>query len=814
MRKIFTIILSVIAYTPIYGGEVIWEFDQLTETGITDTTQNYSAKLNDVATNEQTLVAGLYNHAFVFEGNKHKFQVENSATISLTNNFTISCVFKPSRINTYRTLLWKGNRAVSPQQINYWLSLNDGKPEFKFKDQMGKWFIATSPKPLSLADQWCYLVVTMDNKGEIIGYLNGQVCFREVYEPAELTTNNYPAYIGSGALNLDNTSGHSFAGLIDRLSISSGVNPPTLEEITEFKRLVKLDTATLNAQKLQQRQLYLKSIKKSSLSPDKSAELPLGELKRLADMVKYHEFYKRNVNGKKMIITTLPTTSRVLQVDDYTSGKFSLTHQASISSARNEYEGFQIILLGNPDQKLEKISITIPDLISTTGDIILAKHVEWGVIRSIKSDKPKYDVKYVGDYPDAIMEGQQSMVSIPKNGFTPVYVRVKIAADVVAGYYRGEIKVGEQVIDLKLQVYDFTLPVTSSCKVAFTFTEEIYRKWYNMPKLTDKDKLYIYDFLLKYRITPNNIYSREIYPELKFLPELKKKGANFFTLGYLRYKHPVDDKTLQQIIAKYRTRFDLLKKSGFGEDSYLYAFDEITSQTASEQAAAKQIMTALNQALPELKTLQTSSPHTKSINQFNTWAPLFSYFANHTDEIKSFKNTGNKFWWYCADDPVSPFPNFFLDYPVFNNRIIFTLSYLYNIDGVLYWSINREWTTNLDIQNEWPDKPWKPYITNPYSNKRVYKNGMGNYVYPGKNGRILPSLRLENLRDGIEDYEYLVMLKKLALASNNEQAQNLTHVPANVALKVNQYSSNPANLANYRNKVALMIEKLKSTSKF
>lgn len=47
----------------------------------------------------------------------------------------------------------------------------------------------------------------------------------------------------------------------------------------------------------------------------------------------------------------------------------------------------------------------------------------------------------------------------------------------------------------------------------------------------------------------------------------------------------------------------------------------------------------------------------------------------------------------------------------------------------------------------------------------MFKNGMGNYVYPGKDGRILPSLRLENLRDGVEDYEYLVLLKKLSQTS-------------------------------------------------
>jgi hypothetical protein len=45
------------------------------------------------------------------------------------------------------------------------------------------------------------------------------------------------------------------------------------------------------------------------------------------------------------------------------------------------------------------------------------------------------------------------------------------------------------------------------------------------------------------------------------------------------------------------------------------------------------------------------------------------------------------------------------------------------------------------------------------------------------------------------------------------QAEKLLKVPPNVAVSVDNYSVNPENLMNYRNKVALMIEKLKRSSK-
>lgn len=93
---------------------------------------------------------------------------------------------------------------------------------------------------------------------------------------------------------------------------------------------------------------------------------------------------------------------------------------------------------------------------------------------------------------------------------------------------------------------------------------------------------------------------------------------------------------------------------------------------------------------------------------------------------------------------------------------------------------------------------------------------MGNLVYPGKNGELLPSLRLENLRDGLEDYEYLAMLKRLVAVGRRKcsaskelcKAEILLSVPAKVAQTVNSYSDDPVNLMQYREQVAHAIEAL------
>ena len=817
MKFVFTLVCCVITLLSAHGVEIVWEFNRLYDDVVKDQSGKCPAALTGVKKVDKLLSEGLYGKAVCFRGGTYQLKVNNADAVSLKNNFTITCIFKPEKIDSYRTLLWKGKRSMKPQQINYYLSFKDGKPEFKFKEKDGTWVVLMGQKALIKAGEWYCFTVTMDKKGLINGYLNGVQCFRRFYEPGSLVPNKQPAYIGAGESYYGGGIGYPFSGLIDRVTISSGVNPPSKAEIADFQRRVKIYQEKAVEAKSLARRKYINFIKASSLRNDKLGDMTLAELKKLAADVEYYKFFKKNANDGKMIVSVLSTASRVLRVNDYSSGKFKLQKKAVISAARNEYEGFQLILLGNPESELKDIKISLSDLKSESGGVIKADKLEWGFIRSIKTTKPIYNVDYVGDYPDPIMEGQQQSVNVPKNGFAPVYVRVCVDNDVKAGDYKGKITVGSTSVDVNLHVYDFTLPVTSSCKVIFSFFENSYSKWYGKKKLSDKEKMYIYDFLLKYRVTPNNIYSRGIYPELKFLPELKKKGANFCTMGYVSRRKPVSKNELSKIVADYREKFDLIKKAGFEKEAYLYAFDEVVGHAKPEREAAKQIMTAIHKEIPEIKTVQTSRPDRELLDCFKIWVPLFSYFVGNDKEVTELKDKGKSFWWYSADAPRKPLPNFFMDYPVFDNRIIFTLSYMYNVDGVLYWCINREWSTNFDIKGQWPAKPWKPYIINCFNHKRQYKNGMGNYVYPGKDGRILPSLRLENLRDGVEDYEYLVMLRKLIANSPEstlaKRAAKLLRVPAQVAQAVNCYSAEPENLMKYRNKVALMIEELKKNSK-
>lgn len=79
----------------------------------------------------------------------------------------------------------------------------------------------------------------------------------------------------------------------------------------------------------------------------------------------------------------------------------------------------------------------------------------------------------------------------------------------------------------------------------------------------------------------------------------------------------------------------------------------------------------------------------------------------------------------------------------------------------------------------------------------------------------MPSLRLELLRDGIEDYEYLTMLEQLVNSRKGvknkvlEEARQLLDIPEQIYTNEQTYSKNPRDILEYRQKVAESILKLK-----
>jgi hypothetical protein len=138
--------------------------------------------------------------------------------------------------------------------------------------------------------------------------------------------------------------------------------------------------------------------------------------------------------------------------------------------------------------------------------------------------------------------------------------------------------------------------------------------------------------------------------------------------------------------------------------------------------------------------------------------------AEAEDNIRRWRERGNVIWMYVACDTHHPYPNVFIDYPLIDCRVLPWLYWRYDIEGLLYWSANAFGEDNLKgagPEDKWPNRPWvSANFVEGWEGRRREYNGDGHLLYPGPDGAALSSLRLEALRDGMQDYEYLWLLRR------------------------------------------------------
>ena len=126
--------------------------------------------------------------------------------------------------------------------------------------------------------------------------------------------------------------------------------------------------------------------------------------------------------------------------------------------------------------------------------------------------------------------------------------------------------------------------------------------------------------------------------------------------------------------------------------------------------------------------------------------------------IKQRQSYGEQYWWYtcCRNSPAL---SYYVESKTMNMRLQGWQQFEYDLSGILYWDI-AQWS-------QFPD-------SNPYKN---WSNGSseGMLVYPGQPYGLkkpVSSIRLENIFQAQEDYEYLFMLKNFVLQYNEENGTN------------------------------------------
>ena len=497
------------------------------------------------------------------------------------------------------------------------------------------------------------------------------------------------------------------------------------------------------------------------------------------------------------------------------------TESASISLSKNEYESFQVIV-NNGGDMLKSAHLELSDFVNQeTGDKIDKANITWRIVGYVPTIKPYYPVKYVGLWPDPLMPSAK--IDIEPEKTQPFWVTVYIPSNAGAGDYKGYVKViaddmRPHDIPVSVHVYGFTLPVENKLKTAFDFYPHITKSRYPQKpnesneaynsRVNELNEKYIIN-MLKYRINP--ILNIDPFSEksLAKVETYRRYGFKNFSIGKkggtFGNNWPKTDEEIEKLLPLYKSYGETLKTNKMLEYQYIYTWDE--GKVGNPQVA--KICSMIHKAYPQLKNM---------VCYHGFWDPkenpawgkdidIWCFGIEDFDEKKmiALQHIGKEIWTYISGPGGNGSPNLVIDYDSIDYRIAPWLCWKYDIKGLLYWCVN--W---------WP-------LADPFKTGRNTKweqNGNGLLYYPGEDGPIA-SLRLEILRDGIEDYEYLAILRekteelnKKGLSGQNAELykKSLSHlvVDNSIASSMRSFTKDTEVLLKRREEIAHTIEKLNS----
>ncbi|NSW55982.1 MAG: DUF4091 domain-containing protein [Armatimonadetes bacterium] len=513
---------------------------------------------------------------------------------------------------------------------------------------------------------------------------------------------------------------------------------------------------------------------------------------------------------------------RKLRPDD---ASYRIAQNLALSGGRRERTSGQVVIV-SLGQTIDGLKVDWTDLIGPKGARIGRDAVHVSRVGYVKTRPPVYEVEYVGEWPDPLLPVEPLSVSAGR--IQPLWVTVSIPPDARPGQYSGEITVTTekepaQRVALQVDVWDLELPLHGRFQTGFgnAYYGDLVQ-WYGLPRTPPEDfRKQFYQLLLNNRVNPAGLYIPETWPLPEDFDWCYERGMNALCLGNLDTASP--DRLRE--IARLALWLQGKQRLGMG---YVYGFG---LDSPEDLERARWALEQLKDLAPGLRRAAPVKPTSELFGLANIWGTLTSEFSSFAAGKRM--RLGDEVWWYVCCGPRHPYGNFFIDYPAIDARALFWAAYRYRVTGFFYYEVAM-WASNMltmdtggsslvlhddpdalaALRNgkRWPEVPWNTYTFSRY-------NGDGQLIYPGPGQKLLPSLRLEVIRDGIEDYELLALLDDLAaqLKAHRQggryqylvdEARVLTSVRETVLRDLTDFTQDPLVLLAEREALARQAQRL------
>jgi hypothetical protein len=360
----------------------------------------------------------------------------------------------------------------------------------------------------------------------------------------------------------------------------------------------------------------------------------------------------------------------------------------------------------------------------------------------------------------------------------PVWVDVTVPRDAAPGVYIGTWTVtsrqGRRSGPVSLRVRDFALPVAPASGSRFGVWQLANRR------------AAVEQLLLRYRVQPAPVAAvRE--------SALRRRGLTSVDLGLwsgadIDHCAIAAPPALDTVLAAAATHDPALRR-------YDYSADEVGGCDRVDERLAAWGRT-LHAA--DVEQLVTITPRAGLLDD-GTGRPAVDIWVLTPWQLRELDpalrsqvlGLGGDLWSYQALVQGRRTPSWQLDFPITHYRVLGGfLNASQGVTGLLYWAVDR-----------WQRDPWTD-PTYVHTSSCCYP-GDGTLVYPGRPAGVVgvvPSVRLAMVRDGMDDYDYVALLRARGLGAEADR------IIARAASSWSRWTSAGSVLASVRRELADLLE--------
>ena len=461
------------------------------------------------------------------------------------------------------------------------------------------------------------------------------------------------------------------------------------------------------------------------------------------------------------------------------------TSAIRVFGLRNEVISAQCVAEARED--LKDLTVSVSPLKRTGGSAeIPADHIEWNFVKSIfvtantrklhKSDLLRPAPAW---FPDCL--GDERACSVTKGSRRAVYLTIHVPPDAEPGEYRAEVKwaagPASAVLPLVLTVYPLTLPNARHLMVTEWFSTGRFKQFHG---IDPRDSEQFYKMLALYAKNMTEHRQNVFRLDLDLITSMRMAD------GKLRFDFSVFDRWAQVFwdtgrmdrletgfvarfgqggwsgheiaLQNFRVRDEStgrvsrlpgeeflpeflpalvvhLREKKWLDKTLFHICDEPSNHNVTAWREASDFV---HQHAPELRRLDAIET-THCLGRLEVWIPKLDHLSTWQDAYEEARRQRNELWFYTVGIyQGGSLPNKTVDVPLIESRLLHWLNYRYGLTGYLHWGFNA-----------WTEDP---------INAPGQHHGDGWHVYPAKSG-LLNSLRWEQMRGGIQDYECLRLLE-------------------------------------------------------